>query len=153
LLSSLFSTAGRKSAVRLCLMSRRRVAVYHAALQRPVKPFPQCILFPRSYGCLRILSWFVLVGGWEPSMTVLVRFWTNHSTATRRNRSQAIGFIFAVFIKPTLYEVLTGSTAWRCESIAPLAAFIEPILYEVLTGSTAWRCESIAPLGPILFRF
>jgi hypothetical protein len=57
-------------------------------------------------------------------MTALVRFWINYSTATRRNRSRAVGLISASLIESTLYEIPIGSTARRCESIAPLPSII-----------------------------
>jgi hypothetical protein len=102
------------------IISRRRRQRVTKTCRRPSETSAWSRNFSlKNHGCLRIRSWFVLIDGWEPSMTALVRFWINHFTATRRNRSQAVGFISASFIKSTLYEVLTESTARRYEIIAP----------------------------------
>lgn len=48
-------------------------------------------------------------------MTLLVRR-IDHPTATRRNRSQAVGLISASFIESTLYEILSDMLIVRAGS-------------------------------------
>ena len=60
----------------------RHIAVYHAALWCSIKPFPQYVLFPRSYGCLRMLH-VICFDGWSGAIHAQSCF----QLAWRRNPS------------------------------------------------------------------